>query len=428
MGAAPGRDAARRIGSADTTGQREESSVGSGGIVVVESAPGWAAGARRVLERQGFDAHVARSIPAVLPLVRSVPARVALCDDDAPGGGAPALLALLAAEPARPRVVLVCPAAAGDRVARAFRGGADDVLLDPFTCAQLVAAVDAAGAQRARGTAPVPAGPRVLFEPAPAPAGEVARRPSLSRIANWPRIVEILRRAVKGRRGWLLLDGADVRVPVALGALTAHQGRGYSGALALELARVGAPGFDDVPWHAEAGCVVWFTDPDGVFGFRSTIVGGNRGRLVLTQPTDIVRYSRRSTRRLVMPEGLSPTVWLPTSTGPVELTDAVVDLSAEGIALAVPDGLAAPPHSVVRATLRLRAGGRQLPTPLRVRRSRPGPQGMILGGTFHDLTPTVRVQVQRFVEALAERARRLDPVTCADDLPDLTLAEMRLVP
>ncbi len=382
----------------------------------------------RLLGRIGYDTREAGSVREALTRIAHEKIDVVLCDLVMPEFSGHALLEQLSLVHRPPPFVLMSGQAAATDVARAFGGGASDVLFKPFTRLQLADALERAAGRVAPPHLPPARVAALVYDLHPEEVAGPAPRPSLNRINSWPRVVEILRRAVKGRRGRLLLDDRDGEAEVELSALTCHSGRGYSGALAIEVARIGNADFADMQWYAHQGCVVWFTDDDGIYGFRSTVVSGNRGRLVLTQPDCVVKYSRRRCARVEVPPDFMPHVVLPLADGSTfEAEDAVLDISASGMALALPSGMSAPIGALLSLALAIQAGGRLLRVAAPVRRCSPGRDGTtVLGLEFEGLTPSVRINLVRFAERLALQSARLDFVATPTSLPDLDQAELRL--
>lgn len=378
----------------------------------------------RLLGNLGFRVQTADSAQAGLESYARNPTDVVLCDLRLQDGDGLAIQRALKAHPKPPVFILMSGHAQPSHVADAFRNNAADVVLKPFTREDLTNALNRALA--ARATQPAEPGPEaevpvtgprngvsIVCALQPDRAVNPAEKPALHRITSWPRIVETLRRAVKGRRGCLLLDGSDLRIEVQLSALTSQPGRGYSGAIAIEVARIGSESFENVPWSRGAGCAVWFADAEGVHGFRSTIAGGNRGRLVLAQPDTVVKYCRRRHRRVDLGDLASPRVILPLSDGNTwELDDAVMDLSVGGLGLTLPEHLLPPIGAVLRFGLVLRPGSRLMSVVARVRRRTMVEKRHVCGLEFDDLAPWARVAIQRFVEQMGAReGLPADPLT-----------------
>ena len=395
------------------------------------------AAVERHLVQLGYRVTTANSAASGIQAHSRSPAALVLCASSLPDDSGLAFQRALSAVPGSPAFILMATNDQPAVVAEAFRNKAADVLIKPFDANDLNAALERAVAGRKGAGVPsgqqrpgLPASPgpnaTIAWTRAPDSSAGAARRPSLHRITNWPRIVEILRRAARGRRGTMLLDGSEEKIEIQLSALTAGSSRGHSGALALEVSRIGTEDFAPVPWTRDMGCAIWFADVDGVHGFRTVIVAGNRSRLVLSQPEAVVRYCRRRERRVGLSVSESPRVILPLSDGDHwELDIAVTDISTSGMALALPARLLPPVGATISLGIVLQPNGRIIPALAHVRRVSVMDGRHVCGFEFEELVPWAKITLQRFVERLSARkglSIELTPMA----LPSLSPAELRL--
>jgi CheY-like chemotaxis protein len=216
-------------------------------VLVIDGDGLTVAALERHLLKVGFRVATANTAASGVRAYARSPAEVVLCASTLPDSDGLSVQRALNALPGSTAFVLIATNAQPTVVAEAFRNHAADVLIAPFDSKELGATLERAMATRPRGALPAAPPPMVTDSPrpgatiawslAPDPSAGIVRRPSLHRITSWPRIVEILRHAARGRRGSMLLDGSDAKIEVQLSALTANSSRGYSGALALEVSR-----------------------------------------------------------------------------------------------------------------------------------------------------------------------------------------------
>ena len=130
--------------------------------------------------------------------------------------------------------------------------------------------------------------------------GESAMAPPVRHMFTGVHMVELLREAVRGATGSLVLPVESTPRAVCLGARTTAPGRGYSGALAI-VAQAQEGDFANQAWTVKMPATVWFGHPRGVYGFQSRIISGTVTELLLDLPVKLVRFARRRTERLDAP-------------------------------------------------------------------------------------------------------------------------------
>jgi CheY-like chemotaxis protein len=405
-------------------------------VLVIDGDGLTVAALERHLLQVGFRVATANTAASGVRAYARSPAEVVLCASTLPDSDGLSVQRALNALPGSTAFVLIATNAQPTVVAEAFRNHAADVLIAPFDSKELGATLERAMATRPRGALPSAPPPVVTGSPrpgatiawslAPDPSAGIVRRPSLHRITSWPRIVEILRRAARGRRGSMLLDGSDAKIEVQLSALTANSSRGYSGALALEVSRIGTEDFGPLPWTRDMGCAIWFSDKEGVHGFRSVIVAGSRSRLVLAQPEAVVRYCRRRERRIGLSVSESPRIILPLADGGQwEVDMAVADISPSGMALALPAKLMPPIGATLTVGIALQPKGRIITAVAHVRRVSVMEGRNVCGLEFEELVPWAKITLLRFVERISAN-KGLSLEITPMSLPSLSPGELHL--
>ena len=387
-------------------------SIAHASILVVDDEPGIQRALVQILVPMGYDVCVADSARSALELLAHRWVDIVLCDLRLEGcSGLDMQKALRARTTAIPAFVLMSGQAGPGDVAQAFRQGGADFVQKPFTHQELRDTLDRVLALRgprpeseagAGPTTPPAARPLALrFEMVPEVKGGPVERPPMQRVSGWPRIVETLRRAAKGGLGRLALDDSNVRIDIQIGAMSGHPGLLSSGEGTIEVKVLDTTVADPALVVPGAGCAIWFSDPEGICGFRTTVVGCTLRIVALAQPDSLIRYSRRRSRRVPLPPGSSPRVVLPLSDGTcLELDEAVTDISTGGMSLVLPIGLAPPVGAVVNLGVAFRGALRTFTLAARVRRAAPQGDRAMCGVEFVEMAPTARIAIQRFVERL----------------------------
>jgi DNA-binding response OmpR family regulator/c-di-GMP-binding flagellar brake protein YcgR len=316
------------------------------------------------------------------------------------------------------RVILVAHRdTSAEQVTQAFRAGVADVLLSPFTELRLDAVLARLGldwhAQPGAGLPECPLRCTVAERASP-------RRPDqkMARIDTWPRVMELLRRTARGRRGYLLAEGSEERVEVVVGGLVPWRAEASPGGVAVELRRATS---SSALAPAVGPGVVWFTHVDGVYGYRAPILEAGAGRIVTAVPGSLVRYTRRLARRVELGGAQRTVLELERADGGREVVeDAIVDLSTSGMAARLSQAIAPRTGVCIHGWMRLREGGRRMRLSAVVRRSRETPNGTVLGLEFVPLESTTRIVLQRFIQMLMASGDALELVTTPAFVPQLS--------
>ena len=350
-----------------------------------------------------------------------------LCDVVMPGKSGWAMLESLSTSEESPPCVLMSGHLEPRTVAEAFRRGAADVLVKPFGDSEverIMSRVFSGRTSVPERSARTPNGPglRVIGR---SDGGRRPVRSQLTRITNWTRVLDLVRRAIRGSHARLIIDDVEDEVVVSLGTFPDRSSP--SGQSATVLRATAADGdFSALRWKRDLGCAVWFSDVEGVHGFRSAILGGKGNTLVIAQPSCVVRYTRRAVDRVPL-IGNSPGIALSLTDGTSwESDDSVVDISTAGLALRLPLELVPTEGDLVAMRLTLRDQGRPFTITGCVRRCIPTESGVECGMEFINVPFAARIALERFVE----NARRLLPAghAPADLLPPRAHAELRRLP
>ncbi len=373
-------------------------------LVVDDEAP-----MRRALSRQmasmGYAAEAVDSVDAALEAIGRAAYAGVLCDLYLPGKNGTALLAELERRGVALTVVMMSGRATSTDVVDCYRYGARDVLVKPFTRLELASVLAHFGE-------PGPGGPVAVFRDpalrlatvagAEEPSAREAHR-TMHRIANWTRVLQILRRAAKGARGRILFEEGAEGIEVVFQSLSTMAGDADAGFVLSLLPEDPSKSFAGLPWSLGKSCAVWFADPTGIHGFRSKVLGGEDEMLLVEQPAYIVRYTRRSCERAEPREGQHPTLVFRLSDGS-EWTahESVVDISCGGLAVRVPVDLEPAVGDRIRFALQLEASDTRRDVEAIVRRvANPNREGfVVLGLEFVDLPYPKRVAIERYVEKL----------------------------
>lgn len=174
--------------------------------------------------------------------------------------------------------------------------------------------------------------------------------PHTRHVLNGANMVELLRQAVRGAVGNLLLSAQSTAYGVRLGAVASPHGD--SGALAIRVTRLHGD-FTEVDWAVRMTATVWFNDSRGVYGFQARIATGTRTELRLDLPTRVVRYARRRDERRPLGDANGVRVTLVADDGLAIPALAVVDLSLGGLGIELPDDIDLPLNEATQIQLQL---------------------------------------------------------------------------
>lgn len=151
------------------------------------------------------------------------------------------------------------------------------------------------------------------------------------------------------------------------------------------------------PWVVDGTAVLWASDELGLVAFRVPCVGVADGALLVALPETAVRFSRRAEPRVVPPLEGEGSVGAVVAGDSARHAGTVLNISASGLQLDVPDEVAASPGVPLSLLLRLDSP-RELELGCDVcHREVAGPGRVHLGLRFRDMARLDRLTLERFL-------------------------------